>query len=94
MIEGDSLMSREQLQQLTENTYGKHIAANLVFSGEYRQQLTHQKINGVFYTAELLTSFNPTEAGWVETDEQNLGNFAFPKIIDCYLTDNRLYLNF
>lgn len=61
--------------------------------GPYTQKLTHQKINAWFIEVEANGKLNAPEPSYKLTERQNLNIFAFPKIIDCYLQDNRLYLS-
>ena len=61
--------------------------------GPYTQKLTHQKINAVFVEIALAEKLNLNDGGYKATEREKLNNFAFPKIIDCYLKDNRLYLS-
>lgn len=57
--------------------------------GRYHQQLSHQNIQAVFYEIQG----RPTpEADWLAVPQEEIANFAFPKIVDCYLKDNTLYL--
>ncbi len=93
MIEADKLLPVAQLQ--------KHDALNALLPdgytaiqevGRYKQQLTHQKINAAFFEVEA-TKPLPPKAELVVVESKNLSNFAFPKIVDCYLSDKALYLN-
>ncbi len=61
--------------------------------GPYIQKLTHQKITAVFWEVEAAAKLNMPDSGYIATARGNLDNFAFPKVIDCYLQDNRLYLS-
>lgn len=62
---------------------------------KYVQLLTHQRISAYF--AEL--KVRPQDErhlnakGLTLIKKENLRNFAFPKVIDCYLADNSLNLN-
>ena len=58
----------------------------------YKQQLTHQEINAVFYRCEVVQK--PENEDWIAVEREKVGNFAFPKIIDWFLKDNDLYFNF
>ncbi len=61
--------------------------------GPYTQKLTHQKINALFAEVTVLGKLNTIDSSYKITVREKLNNFAFPKVIDCYLTDNRLYLS-
>ncbi|MCB9032579.1 MAG: A/G-specific adenine glycosylase [Chitinophagales bacterium] len=59
----------------------------------YKQQLTHQKIIGIFY--ELKTEKIDTIAKkWnaMKVNKSKINNFAFPRIINNYLKDRFIYL--
>lgn len=60
-----------------------------------RQALTHQNIQAVFWEiqVEAGNQLNANLAPFFRSERKNLSNFAFPKIIDCYLNDNSLYLS-
>jgi A/G-specific adenine glycosylase len=62
-------------------------------SPPYQQLLTHQKIVATFVEITLKKSFDLNSYGIKKIDRKNLGKFAFPKLIDCYLKDKSLYLN-
>lgn len=63
-------------------------------SKPFRQTLTHQVITAVFWEINLQSDFPDLSAELVLVARKNWRKFAFPKIIDCYLKDNSLYLNF
>lgn len=52
----------------------------------YKQQLTHQTIIGSFYKVTLNAKPNPQDP-YVLAKKDQVGIYAFPKIIDCYLND-------
>ena len=56
----------------------------------YQQTLSHQEIHARFYHLKLRTG--KENLGNILVDRDNLINFAFPKLIDCYLRDNSVYL--
>lgn len=59
-------------------------------SGRYQQQLTHQNIHAVFYE---IAGTPAVTADWFTVSKGEIANFAFPRIVDCYLRDNTLYLS-
>lgn len=61
-------------------------------SKSYKQTLTHQKIFAVFMEIQLSSPLISASNEIQEVNESELNNFAFPKIIDCYLKDNSLFL--
>jgi A/G-specific adenine glycosylase len=62
-------------------------------SPPYQQLLTHQKIVATFVQIRLKKPADLNSFGIKKIDRKNLGKFAFPKLIDCYLKDKSLYLN-
>ena len=56
----------------------------------YHQILSHQEIHAHFYHLKL--NQGKENLGNILVDRDNLINFAFPKLIDCYLRDNSVYL--
>ena len=60
--------------------------------GPFRQQLTHQRILGIFREIELSAPPPKLPDGYLVVERKNLSKFAFPKLIDCYLRDNSLNL--
>jgi A/G-specific adenine glycosylase len=95
MLEGEELLQSENvaiavfLNDLT-NTTQWQISA---LKGPYTQKLTHQKINAVFIEVAVNEKLNLNDTRYKTTEREKLNNFAFPKVIDCYLKDNRLYLS-
>jgi A/G-specific adenine glycosylase len=57
----------------------------------YKQQLTHQTIQGRFISVGLTTP--PQLPGYEPVTEKNMLKLAFPKFITHYLTDKKLTLN-
>ena len=57
----------------------------------YKQQLTHQTIIASYYKVTL--SKSPTiSSPYLLVNWDDINNYAFPKIIDCYLNDNSISL--
>ena len=61
----------------------------------FKQQLTHQKIIATFWEIQLDKKDWEMPEDYMFVAEDELRKYAFPKVIDCYLTDNslNLYLN-
>ncbi len=55
----------------------------------YKQQLTHQNINAVFY---MIKSNNQIARAWQPVDSKSILNFAFPGIIHSFLSEKTLHL--
>jgi A/G-specific adenine glycosylase len=95
MLEAEELLQPESdaiatfLQELTQDAKWQVTRQK----GPYTQKLTHQKINAVFIEIAVAEKLNLTDTRFKTTEREKLNNFAFPKIIDCYLKDNRLYLS-
>ena len=79
---------KEMKKVLSEN--GWILKKGFNVSKAFHQTLSHQKIEGRFYTCPIQ---KPKEnKGKILVERNNLINFAFPKIINCYLDDNSVYL--
>ncbi len=95
MLEAEEILQPESdaiatfLQELTQDAKWQLTRQK----GPYTQKLTHQKINAVFIEIAVAEKLNLTDTRFKTTEREKLNNFAFPKIIDCYLKDNRLYLS-
>ncbi len=61
-------------------------------SPPFSQVLTHQKIYATFWEVELPPGASVESEQIKPEKQENLHNFAFPKIIDWYLKDKSLYL--
>lgn len=62
-------------------------------SPPYKQELTHQRIIARFWEFNL--AFQGEEINLnqgIKVERKNLNKFAFPKVVDRYLSDNSLYL--
>ena len=92
LIEDSKLM---EVDELTNSDFWKKYSGNNSFrlvniSKPYEQVLTHQKITARFIEIEIKSELN-SELNKVKMED--LYNFAFPKIIDCYLKDKTLTLS-
>ena len=92
MIEKERPLSQNELMSSDEwvNIFGANAQLVLRLGGEYKQTLTHQKINAIFFEVEPSTEISQKE-DWIKINSQILDNFAFPKVIDWYLSENPLY---
>jgi A/G-specific adenine glycosylase len=59
-------------------------------SRKYRQTLTHQEIHAWFYEHPVELVEEAPEEGYYLVKKKNLKNFAFPKLIYCYLQDKSI----
>ena len=63
-------------------------------SNTYQQLLTHQHIFATFAEIEIdVPALQDKVDGMMPINREKLKNFAFPKVIDCYLGDNSVTLN-
>jgi A/G-specific adenine glycosylase len=60
-------------------------------AGPFRQELTHQRIQGTFWEIDLRQAPRAGE-DYVSVEPEKWANFAFPKLMDLYFSDNSLYL--
>lgn len=95
MLEHTELLAVEskEVQGFLNEFLGKGNWQVSAQKGPYLQKLTHQKINALFVEVKVLGKLNTSDSRYKLTVREKLNNFAFPKVIDCYLTDNRLYLS-
>lgn len=95
MLESTELLepNNEAIKQFLAGIAGGAQWAVGQVKGPYTQKLTHQKINALFIELTLNQKLNTDHTSYKAIERQKLNIFAFPKIIDCYLTDNRLYLS-
>jgi len=95
LLETDKLLERKTLKRNKE--YQKIIPSEAVItrvSTPFKQQLTHQRINALFIEITLETPLSEMPEDWVNISREDLKIYAFPRIIDLYLQDKSLYLNF
>ena len=85
----EKLLCKKDIEERLKNL-GLSLKIEPVISKSFQQQLTHQKIIARFYTFKVENIAEKKEKILVERN--NLVNFAFPKIINCYLDDNSVYL--
>lgn len=79
-------------QPLWQQLFGAQAVEVSHIAGPFRQTLTHQHIHANFWEIELAEEQKLNSESFLRVDQKNLTKFAFPKIIDCYLQDNSLYL--
>lgn len=79
--EKNLLKQKDFLKIFFEQFYGI-----LSISDSYKQQLTHRSIFARFVEIEVKDDFIITENDWLCIEKKEIRNFAFPKVIDLYLT--------
>ncbi|HQW46040.1 MAG TPA: hypothetical protein PLZ98_03145, partial [Chitinophagaceae bacterium] len=58
------------------------------FTETYTQQLTHQKIHGLFYKIKIENPKIIKDLGLISIQKTALKNFAFPRMIISFLENN------
>jgi len=95
LLETDKVQDRKALKKFAR--YKKVIPADAKItrvSTPFTQQLTHQKINALFIEITIQKPVDNPQKDWMKIPRSELKTFAFPRIIDLYLQDKSLYLNF
>lgn len=87
-----------QSQLLDEPAWKQWLAPGVIpkfqrRSKPFQQTLTHQVITAAFWEFELSAVNELVNETFLFVKRKNLPKFAFPKIVDWYLSDNSLYLN-
>lgn len=59
----------------------------------FRQTLSHQQIHALFFEVQVNPDFLLEDPGLQQINRKNLLNFAKPRIVDLYLSDNSLILD-
>lgn len=95
MIESTALI--QQFDQLKKEVKANENFAFAKFqlikkSKPFKQQLTHQEIIACFWELQIGKDNVLKNSNYTLVLRQNLSKFAFPKIIDLYLSDKSLYL--
>ena len=95
LLETEKLQDRKALTKIPD--YKKIISTDAVItrvSTPFSQQLTHQKINALFIEITIQKPLKNPPKDWKKIPRSELKTFAFPRVIDLYLQDKSLYLNF
>lgn len=94
LIESDHLLDNIELSKTTlwGDLFGDTPISIMSASKVWKQTLSHQKINAVFWKIQLPAHFEQKKIPYIPVDKENITSFAFPKIIDWYLSDNSLLL--
>ena len=85
----EQLSSTQKLPAWLENQPFKVLRKSKIF----KQTLSHQHIHAIFWRIQLSEPPLVLKENFIQIERENLPKFAFPKIIDWYLSDNALYLN-
>jgi len=91
--ESETILSLEEIHSLlTEIGLVKNRVKRAEISKTHRQTLTHQYINGIFYSIPVNIDKLELKDGYFFAIKENLSNFAIPKLIDWYLGDKSITL--
>lgn len=86
-------LNKKELDLFLSKELGLDMSHTISLSkGPKAQLLTHQRIISRFYELQLENGISLQRGFWFRKDE--LDHMAFPKIIDWYLKDNSILLNF
>jgi A/G-specific adenine glycosylase len=80
-------------QIIQQNWNGLKLSAPRAGTQVFQQILTHQVVNVRFWELELSDIESDLPNNWVQIRREELGLYAFPRVIDRYLKDDTLYLN-
>ncbi len=80
-VDGDLLQS-----DFSRQLFGKEALTIKFISRIYRQELSHQTIQGQFITVSLKKAL-PALKDWLLVDRQQLADYPFPKFINAWLLD-------
>jgi A/G-specific adenine glycosylase len=80
-------------QIIQQNWNGLKLSAPRAGTQVFQQILTHQVVNVRFWELELSAIESDLPNNWVQIRREELGLYAFPRVIDRYLKDDTLYLN-
>lgn len=94
MIESDQIIEREILveSEAWKQIFNEQIPTITSKSTIYKQTLSHQKINAIFWKIILDSKTDLNVENWIKTSDKDILSYAFPKIIDMYLKDRVLVL--
>jgi A/G-specific adenine glycosylase len=86
--EADSAVYAEDIlqQEFAGKIFGKQSLTVRYISKVYRQELSHQTIQGQFFTIQLKKPLS-TLHGYLLVDKQKLSEYPFPKFINAWLLD-------
>lgn len=60
---------------------------------QYSQELSHQSIEALFEEYEFESLREPLPENYCLVNRKNLDNFAFPRLVNCYLRDKSILLD-
>lgn len=91
LLDSGIQLSEEEIKEnvLVKKLSGLNKKAKIKLSGLYKQQLTHQNLHGSFIY--IKTMIKPEIKGYKAISYKELNQLAFPKFINAYLTENKLW---
>ena len=96
LIETDVLLEEKNIliNIIEENNWLENVQLKIErVSDPLKQDLTHQRIIARFWEGHISKDIIP-EKGWLSIKRENIREYAFPKVIDTYLSQNLLTLSF
>jgi A/G-specific adenine glycosylase len=90
MLETTSLLEKDRLENI--DFLKKNQIDAIKQSKVFKQELTHQTIIAQFFEISLKQIFLTEKDHFLAIKEENLKNFAFPKIIDLYVSEKNVTL--
>jgi len=93
MIESHRLMTKKQITNTREwkQIFNGTKVSEIKFSGNFKQQLSHQKIHASFF--EIQVSQGLERNGYIRVGKDFSEKFAFPGVIRLYFTNKSRYLS-
>ncbi len=89
LIESDTSIEKGFKQRINDQ-FNVKVESIDSYSKEYHQLLTHQKLHIRFVQAQISQFEGDKLSGYVRIPVSSLAEFAFPRTIALYLTENRL----
>lgn len=86
LVESAAEMKNAEVQTFLQKLLNTNLPVTVSASKKYRQVLSHQVINGIFYSARLNPGAVPP-AGFMLVSKSDIKNIAFPKIINTHLAE-------
>jgi A/G-specific adenine glycosylase len=93
MIESEFLLEKEDLEKEIKTFFPeeKFLSKNQI-SKPFKHELTHQSIIAQFFEVKINQEIGLENSDWNCIFEKDLKKFAFPKLIDLYISDKNVSL--
>lgn len=91
LLDTSGKLSEDEIKEniLVKKLVGTNKTARITVSKLYKQQLTHQSLQGKF--VHIRTTKQPVLKGYKAVSYKEIIKLAFPKFITAYLAENKLY---